>query len=67
MGKLPIHQFLQQLGLKYFPWDFDAVGSNPNALNDEKSVYPRIETGFAFTLDLNDELVEKFIIQSFKQ
>ena len=27
---------------------------------DENSIYPRNETAYAFTRDLNDELVEKF-------
>ena len=26
---------------------------------DESSIYPRIETGYVFTRDMNDELVEK--------
>ena len=32
---------------------------------DEKSIYLRIETGYAFTRDMNDELVEKFNNQTF--
>ena len=32
---------------------------------DSKSIYPRIETGYAFTKDMNDELVEKFNNQIF--
>ena len=27
---------------------------------DENSIYPRIETGFSFTKDMNNELVENF-------
>ena len=34
---------------------------------DEKAIYPRIETGFSFTEDMNDELVEKFHTQTFNQ
>ena len=34
---------------------------------DEKSIYPRIETGYAFTRDMNDELDEKFNNQTFNQ
>ena len=34
---------------------------------DENSIYPRIETGYAYTKDMNDELVEKFINQTFNQ
>ena len=33
----------------------------------QKSLYPRIETGYAFTPDLNDELAEKFNTQTFTQ
>ena len=36
-------------------------------MSDEKSVYPRIETGYANTEDIHDELVEKFNTQSFNQ
>ena len=34
---------------------------------DEKSIYPKIETGFAFTEHMNDELVIKFNKQTFTQ
>ena len=34
---------------------------------DANSIYPRIETGYAFTEDMNDELVEKFITQTFNK
>ena len=34
-------------------------------MSDEKSIYPRMETGYAFTPDMNDELVEKFNNQTF--
>ena len=34
---------------------------------DEKSIYPRIETGYACTKDMNDELVEKFNTGNFTQ
>ena len=34
---------------------------------DEKSIYPRIETGYAYTRDMNDELVEKFKYQTITQ
>ena len=34
---------------------------------DEKSIYPRIETGYALTRDKNKELVEKFNIQTFSR
>ena len=33
----------------------------------ENSIYPRIETGYVFTEEMNDELVEKFINNKFYQ
>ena len=42
--------------------DFDAVSFYRSAMLDEKTKYPKIETGFAFTEDMNDELVEKLIL-----
>ena len=48
-------------------WDFDAVSLYPSAMWDEKSIYPRIETGYAFTRDMNDELVEEFNNGNFNQ
>ena len=32
----------------------------PSAIWDDNSFYPRIETGYAYTTDINDELVEIF-------
>ena len=61
----PIHKLLQELSLVVLIWDFDAVSLCPSAMSDEKSIYPRIETGYAYTPDMNDELVEKFINQTF--
>ena len=34
---------------------------------DEKSINPRIETRYAYTRDMNNELVEKFNNQTFTQ
>ena len=34
---------------------------------DEKSIYPRIEIGFVYTMDMNDELVENFKTGTFTQ
>ena len=36
-------------------------------MSDEKSIYPRMETGYACTKIMNDELVEKIINQTFTQ
>ena len=48
-------------------WDFDAVSLNPSAMWDPKSIYPKTETGYAFTKDMIDDLVEKFNNQTFYQ
>ena len=45
----------------------DAVSLYPSASWDENSIYPRIETGYAFTRDMKNELVEKFNNQTFSQ
>ena len=34
---------------------------------DENSIFARIETGYAYTADMNDELVEKFNTGNFTQ
>ena len=34
---------------------------------DGKSIYPRFETGYAFTEGMKDELVEKFNTQTFNE
>ena len=39
----------------------------PSAVWDENSIYPRVETGYAFTRDMNYELVEKFNTGNFTQ
>ena len=60
LGKLPIHKVLQQLSLDSLLWGYDGVSLYLSAMWNEKSIYPKIETGYAFTKDMNDELVEKF-------
>ena len=62
-SKLPIHQLLRQIKCDQLLWDSDAVRLCPSAMWDEKSFYLRIETGYAFIVDMNDELVEKFNTQ----
>ena len=47
--------------------DFDATGLYPSATSDEKSVYSKKESGFAFKSYMNDVHVESFNIQSFNQ
>ena len=67
LGDLPLHKLIQKTELTHLLWDFDAVSLYPLALWDEKSIYSRIETGYAYTRDMNNELVEKFNNQIFTQ
>ena len=67
LSNLPINQLLKQLQLNDLLWDFDCTNLYPSAMWDKSSIYPKIETGFAFTPDMNDELVEKFNNQTFTQ
>ena len=67
LGELPIQKLLQGLSLNDLLWVFDAVSLYPSAMSDEKSVYPRIETGYVFRPKMNDQLNEKFINQTFTQ
>ena len=67
LGEFPIHKLLQELSSNDLLWDFDAGGLYASAMSDEKSIYPRIETGYAFKPDMNDQLVEKFNNQTFTQ
>ena len=65
ISDLPIHQLIRQLKKFELLWDFDCVSLYPSAMWDKASIYPRKETGYAFTPDMNDELVEKFSTQIF--
>ena len=67
LSQLPIHQLLHQLPLCCLLWAFDCTSLYPSAMWDELSKFPKIETGYAFTTDMNDELVEKFNNQTFTQ
>ena len=67
ISNLRLHKTIKQIELVHLLWDFDAVSLYPSAMWDEKSIYPRIATGYAYTKDMNDELVEKFNNQTFNQ
>ena len=67
LSDLPIHQLIKQKKIFELLWHFDCVSFYPSAMWDKVSLYPRIETGYAFTPDMNDELVEKFNAQTFTQ
>ena len=58
---------MKQIGITELLWDFDAVSLYPSAMWDENSIHPRSETGYAYTKDLNDELVKKFNNQTLTQ
>ena len=65
LGNLRLHKLIKQIELIHLLWDFDATSLYPSAMWDEKSIYPRIETGYAYTRGMNNELVEKFNNQTF--
>ena len=67
LSKLPIHHLIKQIKVDDLLWDFDAVSLYPAAMWDENSIYPRIETGYAFTEDMNDQLAQKFNNGNFNQ
>ena len=66
-SQLPIYQLKKQLKLDEMIWDIDAVCIYPSALWDESSIYLSIETGYAYTQDMNDELVKIVNFGEFKQ
>ena len=67
LSNLRLRKIIKRIELIHLLWDFDAVSLYPSAMWDEKSIYPRTETGYVFTRDMNDELVEKFNNQTFNQ
>ena len=58
---------IKNLDLDSVMIDFGVTSLYPIAMWDEKSVYPEIETGFAFKPHKNDVFVEAFNIQTFNQ
>ena len=67
ISNLRLHKIIKRIELIHLLRDFDAVSLYPSAMCDLKSIYPKIETGYAFKLEMNDELVEKFKNQTFTQ
>ena len=67
LNKLPIHKKLRKLNLNDVMMDFDATSLYPSAVWDENSVYPKIESGFAFEPHMNNVYVEAFNNQTFNQ
>ena len=60
LSELPIHHVIRQLKISELFWDFHCVSVYPRAMWDKSIIYPRIETGLAYTKDLNSDLVKKF-------
>ena len=67
LGDLRLHKIIKRIELIHLLWDFDAVSLYTSAMWDENSIYPKIETGYAFTNNKNDELVKNFNNQIFTQ
>ena len=67
LSNLRLHKIVKRIELIHLLWDFDAVSLYPSAMWDEKSIYPRIETGYAFTRDMKDELIGKINNQTLTQ
>ena len=67
LSNLRLHKIIKRIELIHLLWDFDGVSLYPSAMWDPKSIYPKIETGYAFKREMNDELVEKFNNQTFTQ
>ena len=44
--------------------DFDATSPYPSAMYDEKSVYPKIEKGFAFKPHMNINFLTKMAMKA---
>ena len=47
--------------------DFDATSFYPSAMWDEKSVYPKVDTGFAPKPHINAVYIKSFNDQTFNQ
>ena len=58
LRKFPIHQLLKQIKIDELLWDIDGNSLYPSTMRVQNGIYPRIETRYAFTRDMNDELVE---------
>ena len=64
---ISIHKQLSKLNLNKTQMDFDATSLYPSAMWDKNSVYPKIETGFAFKPHMNKTYVEAFNNQTFNE
>ena len=67
LNMLSIHKELSKLDSNKTQKNFDPMSFYPSAMWDENSVYPKVETGFAFTPYMNDVYGEAFNNQTFNQ
>ena len=67
LNMLPIHKELSKLDFNKTQMDFDSTSLYPSAMWDCNSVYPKIETGFAFKPHMNHVYVEAFNNQTFNE
>ena len=67
IGDFRLHRLLKQTELIHLLWGFDAVSLYLSSMWDKNNICPRIETGYAYTRDMDDELVEKFNTGNFNQ
>ena len=67
VNKQPVEKKLRKLNLNDVLMDFDATSLYPSAMWDENSVYPKIETGFAFKPHMNKTFVDAFNNQIFDE
>ena len=67
LNMLSIHIKLSKLNSNKTQMDYDAKSLYPFAMWDEKSVYPKTETGFAFKPHMNTTFVDAFNNQTFNE
>ena len=67
ISNLRLHKIIKRIELVHLLWNFDAVSLYPSAMWDPKSIYRKIETGYAFKREVNHELVEKLNNQTFTE
>ena len=67
LNLLSIHKQLSKLNLKKTQKCYDGKSLYPSAMYDCESVYPKIETGFAFKPRMNKTFVEAFNNQTFNE
>ena len=67
LNMLSIHKNLCKLDSNKTQMSYDGNSLYHSAMWDENSVYPKIETGFAFKPNMNDVYVEAFNNQTFNE